>query len=116
MAIEKRSPADATRPSLVAAAAGVLGQLAPALTERLTAKTFADGTPRKGDTVLLFEQDGVWKCMLKDREANLCLWVSAALLDDLPEVLEAAVNDPQAVWRADRAAGSPEATRQKPRK
>jgi len=116
MAIEKRSAADAARPALVAAAAGVLGQLAPALIERLTCKAFADGTPRKVDTVLLFEQDGVWKCMLKDREANLCLWVSSAILDDLPEVLEAAVTDPAAVWRADRAAGATEATRQKPKK
>lgn len=116
MAVSKRVEPGANGPALVAASAGDLAPLAPLLAERLVNLNYDDGSPRQTDTLLVFAQDGVWKAALRDRDTRLCLWASSPVLIDLVEVIEALLGDPAAVWRADRAAGAAEASRQKPRK
>lgn len=116
MPLQRRLPAVAGGPSPLAADAEPLAEQYPNVAERMTEQAFADGTPRKVDTCLIFAADGAWKVCLRDREDGVCLWVTAVSLLDVLDVLEAALKDPHAVWRADRAAGAPEASRQKPRK
>lgn len=116
MPISRRLPAVAGGPQAVAADAEPLAEQYPNLAERLTEQVFSDGQPRKVDTCLIFAQDGAWKACLRDREEGVCLWVTTGSLLDLLDVLEAALKDPHAVWRADRTQGAPEATRKKPGK
>lgn len=116
MGVAKRSETGSPGAAMVAAHSGDLAQLAPALAERLTLLTYEDGSARQTDTLLVFAQDGVWKAALRDRDSRLCLWAASPVLIDLVEVLEGLLCDPAAVWRADRAAGAAEASRQKPKK
>lgn len=116
MPVQRRLPAVAGGPTAVAADASAISDTYPNVAERLTECVYADGSPRKVDTALLFAADGAWKVCLRDREEGICLWITAVCLLDVLDVLEAALKDPHAVWRADRTAGAPEATRQKPRK
>lgn len=113
MGIAKRKEGGGSGSASLAAAPGVLTELYPRLADRLTDPLFEDGTPRRVDTLLVFGQDGVWKAVLRDREANLCLWVSSPAWDEILAVLEDALGDEHAVWRADRAGGAAESTRKK---
>jgi hypothetical protein len=74
----------------------------PNLWDHLTQKRWDDGSARQTSSLLLFEQDGVFKAMLRDREAALCLWVAAQGFFAVFEALEAALCDPAAEWRVDR--------------
>lgn len=87
----------------------------PLLADHLTATQYEDGGPREVSTLLVFSQDGLWKCCLRDRQEGRCLWAAAPKWSDLFDVLEAALGDPMAVWRDDRLAGAPAAGRQKKR-
>lgn len=95
-----------------------LGRIYPLLSDHLTATAYegeAAGS-RITSTLLIFAQDGTWRAVLRDRQEKQCLWVSANTFDELLGVLENAIGDENAVWREDRMAGAPEASRKKPEK
>jgi len=88
----------------------------PTLWEYLSATKYdtEPPTPRQTSTLLLFVQDGQLKFCLRDRQEQRCLWIAALTLEDGLDALEEDLNSPLAVWRADRASGAAEASRQKP--
>jgi hypothetical protein len=84
----------------------------PVLWSFLTQKTWEDGSARLTSTLLIFEQDGILKAMLKDKDAGLCLWVAGATFEGLYDALEGALSDPRADWRQDRQEPGQQAKRQ----
>jgi hypothetical protein len=74
----------------------------PQLWEYLTAKAYDDGSPRVTSSLLIFEQEGTLKGMLRDKDGDRCLWVAARGLIDLLECLDGQLGDDQADWRPDR--------------
>lgn len=87
--------------------------LYPTLFEHLTQTVWGDGTVRQTSSLSLFTDGGVVKCVLKDREAGLCLWAASKTFQELFGVVEALLNDPAAEWRADRQLPGQKATRVK---
>lgn len=86
----------------------------PRLWAYLTQSLWEDGTPRLTSSLLLFEQDGFIKVMLRDRENGLCLWVASPNLSDSFAAVELALSDPTVEWRVDRQAEGQKASRVKP--
>lgn len=73
----------------------------------LTQLEWSPGEPRLTGTIMIFVEDGRFKCWLHDRDAHLSGWVSAP---SFPEVLLAAdrlVVDQAGEWRPDRANNRP---------
>ena len=98
-----------------AAALDGLVESFPTICEFLTSTAYdgeAAGT-RQTSTLLVFAQDGAWKACLRDRQEGRCMWVAAAVWNDLLPVLEDALANGSGVWRDDRAAGHETAKRQK---
>lgn len=102
--------------------AGIAGQVAevdewaiayPLLFEHMTAVKWDDGTSRQTSSLTLFQQDGVVKAILKDKEAGLCLWVASPGVGTLFPVLEAALASSETEWRVDRHQGGESAKRVK---
>lgn len=91
----------------------VYAQRHPTLWSHLTQTTWPDGSERATSSLLIFQQDGCLKGMLRDREAGLCLWVAAPGLGALFEVLESALGDPRTEWRVDRQEPGQRATRKR---
>jgi hypothetical protein len=85
----------------------------PTVWAYLTQTTWSDGTRRETSSVLMFQQDGMIKAMLRDADAGLCLWVAARSFYGAFSALEAALNDPNAEWRVDRRAEGQQARRVK---
>lgn len=85
----------------------------PRLFEHLAALQYEgeEGGSRQTSTLLLFAQDGVWKCFLRDRDAGEFLPLSFPSFEGLLDALEAALGEEVSVWRKDRASGAPEANR-----
>jgi len=74
----------------------------PVLWSHLTQVAWEDGQVRETSNLLVFQQDGMLKAMLRDREHGLCFWTAAGSLAGLLDALEAGLCDPQAEWRVDR--------------
>jgi hypothetical protein len=74
--------------------------LYPSLYEFLTATSYDDKSERQLPTLLLFGEDGMWKCCLNDRDQSRMLWVSGASLSALFASLDAAIGGGCAEWRA----------------
>lgn len=74
----------------------------PTVYDYLGQTAWPDGSVRQTSSLLVFQQDGMFKGMLKDAEAGLCLWIAGKSLTGLLASLEAALNDPNAEWRVDR--------------
>jgi len=74
----------------------------PVLWSHLTQIAWEDGQVRETSNLLVFQQDGMLKAMLRDREHGLCFWTAAGSLSALFDALEAGLCDPQAEWRVDR--------------
>lgn len=77
----------------------------PFLWDHLTQEVWPDGSPRELSTLLLFRQDGVFKVMVKDKNAGECCWLSMQRLSDCWAVVNAALGDAGTEWRADRQPG-----------
>jgi len=109
----------ATAPRVEGVANGVvdpdLSKRHPTLAAHLCQVAWEDGTPRLPSTLSVFTSDGVFKACLRDRVANICLWVAAKSFGKLADALEAALNDPNTVWRADRQRDGDVASRRKSR-
>lgn len=71
-----------------------------------------DGKTRITSTITLFFEDGVVKGMLKERNANLLLWVTAPTLLDVFGCLEIALTKDTVDWRQAVEGGG---TRRSPR-
>lgn len=85
----------------------------PTLFDYLTQRRYADGSARQTSSVLIFEEGGILKGMLRDRDLGLCCWVAGNSLEGLFAALEAALGDPEHEWRVDRQAAGQKATRVK---
>lgn len=81
-------------------------KVCPTVFEYLTLEKWDDGSPRKPSSLSVFAQEGVFKCILRDKDQGLCLWVSSDTLSMLFNALEAALADPETIWRRDRFDGS----------
>jgi len=107
----------ATRPKVEGGSGTVLDadflKKFPCLAAHLTQVCWDDGEVRQTSTLSIFTGDGCFKACLRDREQSLCLWIAAKTFADLPKVLEAALVDPNTVWRFDRANPGQVATRKK---
>lgn len=71
----------------------------PAITEFMTLRKGDDGKVRKTASLLVFCEDGLWKCCLSEREEELTLWASSDTLAGLLEALEATLQAPAPQWR-----------------
>jgi len=87
--------------------------LYPTLFDHLTQTVWADGSARQTSSLSLFTDGSCVKCVLKDREAGLCLWAASKSFQELFGVLEALLVDPAAEWRVDRQTVGQKATRVK---
>ncbi len=85
----------------------------PTVWDHLVSRVYADGTPRTPSSVLLFNDSGTFKAMLKDADAGLCCWVASNTLAGLFAALEAALLDPEHEWRQDRSKVGDQARRVK---
>lgn len=85
----------------------------PTLWHHLTQKTWPDQSARQTSSILVFEQEGQLKAMLRDKEAGECLWVAAKSLVGLFDAVEGALNDPEPDWRPDRKGPGDSAPRRK---
>lgn len=77
--------------------------LFPTLWDYMTQDRWDDGSPRETASLLIFTQDGMLKAMLRDRENGQCLWTAGVSVATVMFQLDAALNDPNADWKADRA-------------
>lgn len=85
----------------------------PNVFEYMTATAYADGSARRTSSLLLFNDQGFLKAMLRDADAGLCCWVGGNSLEGVLAALEAALCDPEHEWRVDRQASGQKATRVK---
>jgi len=72
----------------------------PALGEYLTSDKWENGDARVTSTLLVFQEDGVWKCCLNDRDQLRTLWVSGASMLDVLDALESLLASGEGEWRA----------------
>lgn len=85
----------------------------PVLFSYLTQRKWPDGTPRQTSSLTIFEDGGIMKAVLKDRDAGLSLWASSPTIARLYDVLEALLCDSQAEWRTERSPTGGQARRVK---
>lgn len=74
-------------------------QETPTLVEWLAASEWEDKTPRETSTLLLFVEDGRWKCCFTDRDAEKCVWITCDTLTGLLALLEGDLQDGSGEWR-----------------
>lgn len=85
----------------------------PLLFDHLTQRRYDDGSPRRTSSLLLFNDEGTLKLMLREPDAGLCCWVGGESLEGVFAALEAALGDPEHEWRVDRQQPGQKATRVK---
>lgn len=71
----------------------------PVLRSYLCDTTWADGSPRKPSTLLIFTEDGRWKCCVSDRDQERNAFFTANSLSGLLEAVETALSQDRAEWR-----------------
>jgi len=71
----------------------------PAWFEWMTTDVWEDGTARETSTLLVFVEDGLWKCCFSDREASRRLWVSGTTLGGMLGALDASLRTGEGDWR-----------------
>lgn len=69
--------------------------------------TEEDGKPRTPSSLLIFTQEGQFKGLVTEKDANLQLWRSSPLFQDLLKSLEKALASGNADWRRGRDQGPP---------
>lgn len=84
-------------------------QSMPALWEFLTAVAWDDGEERRTGTLLLFTEEGRWKCCVNDRDAGLVTFVAAESPDQLLRSVDKGLVDDTLDWR--KSQGAPSARR-----
>lgn len=83
----------------------VFGEVCPRLLEHLTCRVWDDGTPRETSTLLLFTEEGRWKCCFNDRALGRQAFVTGATLEGLLLALERGVESDGLDWRRRREGG-----------
>lgn len=71
----------------------------PALWEFLTLDKWEGGEQRRGGTVLVCVDQGIFKAWINDRDGSCAAWCSAATLEGLWEAVEAGLRDGSHEWR-----------------
>lgn len=77
----------------------------PAIAEYLTATSLPDGKARETSTLLVFSEDGRWKCRLLDRDAGEAMWQAADTFQALLERLEEHLQDGTGEWMPQQKPG-----------
>jgi len=96
--------ASAASPVNLLAAVGrcpVMGKL-PALVEHLTSDKWDDGEVRAASTLLLFVDQGEWKCCLNDRDGGRVAFTTGTTVAGLLGALEEALQAGRVEWRASK--------------
>lgn len=94
-----RSSTEVNGESGYAAVDPVFLQGLPTLYEYLAGSQWEDGKSRETSTLLIFCEDGLWKCCLNDRATQRTAWHSAASFQALLSELEAGLCTQQLGWR-----------------
>lgn len=81
----------------------------PAWFEWMTTDAWEDGTARETSTLLVFVEDGLWKCCFNDREGSRRLWVSGSTLGGMLGALDASLRTGEGDWREMRPFEGPRA-------
>lgn len=74
----------------------------PVLHTFLTAVKGDDGSPRNTSVLTMFVEDGIWKGVLHERHASLCLWSSGDSWRKVLQHMEERLASGAAEWRKDR--------------
>jgi len=106
MVLQKRKAADGAmkRVGFSSASLGDYWPSYPTLVEFLTCDRWPDGAPRSTGTMMVFVEDGLWKCWLNDRDAAQGTFVSSPTIDGLLKAADGCINDPGHPWRASKNA------------
>lgn len=113
MALKKAAERKVDGQSTVPLMGGKFALDYPGIWDHLTQTAWEDGSPRVPSSILIFEQDGSLKLMLRDKSAGLCLWVAGRTFEALLLACEMGINDPATEWRQDRQNGGGPAKRTK---
>lgn len=79
-------------------------QAMPALWEFLTVTVWDDGEERRTGTLLLFTEEGRWKCCVNDRDAGLVTFVAAESPDQLLRSVDKGLVEDTLDWRKSQGA------------
>ena len=77
----------------------------PALSEYLSEHHFDDGSLRITSTALLFQEEGVWKVCLNDRQNDRSMWAAGSTVSAAFDALEVLVATGTGVWRKSGQSG-----------
>lgn len=74
----------------------------PNLAEFMTSAVWDDSKERReAPTLTIWAQSGLWKCSVKDKAEGLVMWLSAETVQELMQLIELYVLEPDAPWRHD---------------
>jgi len=73
----------------------------PEIHDHLVHRQWDDGKPRKTSTLLVFVENGRWKCSLHDRDGKRGCFASGEGWEGLLEALERSLKDGSVEWRKD---------------
>lgn len=71
----------------------------PAVFEWMATEVWEDGAERETSTLLIFVEEGSWKCCFTDRENARRLWVSGTTFAGLLKALDAILREGGGDWR-----------------
>ena len=77
----------------------------PAVAEFLFAGVDDEGNPRRGATLTVFCEQGLFKVVLRERERQLDLWGTGPTLWECLHDLDRRLQEPQPEWRRQNQAG-----------
>lgn len=75
----------------------------PAIWEYLSETAWESGKTRETSTLLIFIEDGLVKCCLRDRAAGRTTWSSGEVLEDVLAGLNMVLEKGTAEWRKEKA-------------
>lgn len=75
----------------------------PALWEWLSVDAYDDGGARETATLLIFFDEGAFKCCLNDRDQGRSLWATGGSFDGAMQALEAFLATGEGDWRSNQS-------------
>lgn len=99
VALSRPTPADQLPVSPVGDEGPLSAAVIPTIRSYLCDDRWADGTPRKPSTLLIFTEDGRWKCCLSDRDLERNAFFTATSLSGLVEAVEQSLASDRVEWR-----------------
>jgi hypothetical protein len=79
---------------------------APTLVEFLSTPVYDDGTRRETGTILIFFEEGLWKCCVRDRDNGRVCFLSAQTLCGLLGRVSVGLSEDALDWRKEKPWGS----------